>query len=303
MYCDKIIIHNFFMEELMLKIFTDTSANLPKNLIEKYNLTVIPFTYSVDGEDYDYDMDGDFNGKAFYDAMRNGAYVKTSMINIVSYIHPFEKALKDGFDVLYIGMSGGISGAANAAQVAVKELKETYPNAKIAAIDTFAASMGEGLFVIKAAEMINKGASFEEVVETIMTKRHKMCQFFTVDDLEYLKRGGRVSGTVAFIGSLLNIKPILRGDEIGRIIVCGKVRGMKQALLTLADKYDKLALDKSADISVAHADNEKDADALTELLRKKGFTGECIKVLYEPVTGSHVGPGTIALFFHGKEKS
>ena len=287
----------------MIKIFTDTSANLPKVLIDKYNLTVIPFTYSVDGAEYGYDTEAEFDGKAFYDAMRNGAYVKTSMINIVSYIQLFEQAVKDGNDVLYIGMSGGISGAANAAEVAVKELKEMYPDAKIAAIDTFAASMGEGLFVLKAAEMINEGKSFDEVVDTILKERDTMCQFFTVDDLEYLKRGGRVSGATAFIGSILNIKPILRGDETGRIIICGKTRGMKQALLTLADKYDKLAFDKSADISIAHADNEKDTDALIELLREKGFTGKCIKVVYEPVTGSHVGPGTIALFFPGKTKA
>ena len=162
--------------------------------------------------------------------------------------------------------------------------------------------MGEGLFVLKAAKMLSEGKSFDEIADTILKERDTMCQFFTVDDLEYLKRGGRVSGTAAFIGSLLNIKPILRGDETGRIIVCGKVRGMKQSLLTLADKYDKLALDKNADISIAHADNETDTDALIELLRKKGFTGNCYKVIYEPVTGAHVGPGTVALFFPGKAK-
>lgn len=129
-----------------------------------------------------------------------------------------------------------------------------------------------------------------------------MCQFFTVDDLAYLKRGGRISGATALIGTVLSIKPILCGDETGHIVSCGKVRGMKRAYQELANYYDGRALDKGEMLGIAHADNEEGAQALIALLREKGFTGECLTVVYEPVTGAHVGPGTVALFFYGTEK-
>lgn len=129
-----------------------------------------------------------------------------------------------------------------------------------------------------------------------------MCQYFTVDNLEYLKRGGRISSAVALVGTILNIKPLLTGDENGKIIMCGKVRGRKQALNSLAEKYDQLVLDKKEDIAIAHADCESDADYLISRLREVGFQGECLSACYEPVTGSHVGPGAVALFFQGKNK-
>ena len=286
----------------MLQLFTDTSANLPVAMTKKYHITVVPFSYTVDGKETDYPDDVDFDGAAFYGAMRRGAVVKTSMVNPALMANYFERALSQGDDVLYVGMSGGISGTAHAAALAAEELREKYPRAKIMTIDTYAASLGEGLLVLEAAELLRAGRSFEEVGDRILARRPHMCQFFTVDDLNYLKRGGRISGAAALVGSVLGIKPILRGDETGHIVSCGKVRGNKKAYAELADYFDKRALDKTARIGIAHADNCEGTDYLLGLLRERGFTGECLEVYYEPVTGAHVGPGTVALFFYGTEK-
>ena len=286
----------------MLQLFTDTSANLPVALTKQHHITVVPFSYTVDGKETDYPDDVDFDGAAFYGAMRRGAVVKTSMVNPDLMANYFERALSQGDDVLYVGMSGGISGTAHAAALAAEELREKYPRAKIMTIDTYAASLGEGLQVLEAAELLRAGRSFEEVGDRILTRRPHMCQFFTVDDLNYLKRGGRISSAAALVGSVLGIKPILRGDETGHIVSCGKVRGNKKAYAELADYFDKRALDKTARIGIAHADNREGTDYLLGLLRERGFTGECLEVYYEPVTGAHVGPGTVALFFYGTEK-
>lgn len=289
-------------KRVMLQLFTDTSANLPVALTKKYHITVIPFSYTVDGKETDYPDDMDFDGAAFYGAMREGAIVKTSMVSPALMEEYFERALSAGDDVLYVGMSGGISGTAQAAAIAAGELTECYPERRIVTIDTYAASLGEGLQVLEAAEMIEEGKSLEEIKEQLLVRRPHMCQFFTVDDLAYLKRGGRISGATALIGTVLSIKPILRGDETGHIVSCGKVRGLKRAYAELANYFDTRALDKSESIGIAHADNPEGAEALLALLREKGFTGECLNVVYEPVTGAHVGPGTVALFFYGTEK-
>ena len=229
----------------MTKLYTDTSANLPLALLREYDIAVIPFSYTVNGVAEDYSEETDFDGKAFYDAMRRGAEVKTSMVNPATAAAFFERALAQGNDVLYVGMSGGISGTAHAAALAAEELREKYPHAKIMTIDTYAASLGEGLQVLEAAELLRAGRSFEEVGDRILARRPHMCQFFTVDDLNYLKRGGRISGAAALVGSVLGIKPILRGDETGHIVSCGKVRGNKKAYAELADYFNKRALDKT----------------------------------------------------------
>lgn len=286
----------------MIKLFTDTSANLPLSLLTAHQIEVLPFSYTVDGKPVPYSETTDFDGKAFYDAMRAGAQVKTSMINTETFREHFTRALDAGNDVLYVGMSGGISGTAGAAALTVQELKEAYPGRKIAAIDTFAASLGEGLQVLEAAQKIEEGRPFDEIESYLLDNRATMCQFFTVDDLIYLKRGGRISGAAAAIGTLLHIKPLLRGNEIGQIVQCGKVRGSKRALGALADLYDELALDRNAPVGIAHAGNEEGADRLLADLKQRGLTGECLNVWYEPVTGAHVGPGTVALFFRSKHK-
>ena len=286
----------------MIKLFTDTSANLPVSIIREYGIEVVPFSYTVNGKEVPYSAETDFNGKAFYEAMRAGAEVKTSMINVSDFIAAFEQRIAKGDAVIYVGMSGGISGTAHSAKLAAEELLEKYPAAKIAAIDTYAASLGEGFLVIETAKMIERGDPFLKIVKKIELLRKNMCQFFTVDDLAYLRKGGRISGAAAVVGTVLNIKPILRGDENGKIVLCGKIRGFNKSMEALANKYDELVFDKTADVGIAHADNPEGAQRLENILRTKGFSGELLKVVYEPVTGSHVGPGTIALFFMGEHK-
>ena len=284
----------------MTQLFTDTSANLPVEIIDEYGIEVVPFSYTIDGVEYI--PEREFDGKAFYAAMRAGSAVKTSMVNTGTFIEHFKTALDAGKDVLYIGMSGGISGTANAALMAKQELDEEYPDRKIVVIDTLAASLGEGLFVIKAAEQLRDGAALDAIEEDIRVQVPHMCQSFTVDDLKYLKKTGRVSGAAAIIGNVLSIHPILIGDYEGKIVVKSKVRGMKRTLDALAERYAELVLNKAETIGIAHADNEEGKAYLVQRLRDKGLTGKCLSVCYEPVTGSHVGPGTVALFFFGTDR-
>lgn len=286
----------------MIKIFTDTSANLPEELVKKLNIGVIPFSYSINGVEATDEETKNFDGQKYYNAMRNGAMVKTSMVNSAVFGEYLRKSLEKGDDIIYIGMSGGISGTAQAAKITVEELKEEFPDRKIAAIDTLAASLGEGLQVIKAAEMLSSGATFEQITDCIENSKYFMCQYFTVDDLEYLKRGGRIGKVATAIGTVLKIKPILTGNADGKIVMCGKTRGKQKSLVDLAERYDKLCKDKTAQIGIAHADDNDGADALLTELINRGFSGDCLTVCYEPVTGSHVGPGTVALFFEGIEK-
>ena len=284
----------------MTQLFTDTSANLPVEIIDEYGIEVVPFSYTIDGVEYI--PEREFDGKAFYAAMRAGSEVKTSMVNAGTFIERFKAALDAGKDVLYIGMSGGISGTANAALMAKQELDEEYPDRKIVVIDTLAASLGEGMFVIKAAEQLKDGVALDAIEGAIRAQVPSMCQSFTVDDLKYLKKTGRVSGAAAIIGNVLSIHPILIGDYEGKIVVKSKVRGMKRTLDALAERYAELALSKTETIGIAHADNEDGKAYLVQRLRDKGLTGKCLSVCYEPVTGSHVGPGTVALFFFGTDR-
>ena len=282
----------------MIKIITDSGSNIPKYLIDKYNIVVIQMPYLLNGAEQN--QDTDFDGKKYYDALRTGAVAMTSMINTSSFYECFEKELGDGNDIIYVSISGGISGTFNAAYLAAEGLKEIYKNSRIEVIDSLGASLGEGLLCINAAQMVQDGKDFNEVVSYIKNAIPNMCQTFTVDDLNHLKRTGRISGVASFVGGILGIKPILIGNNEGKIIVYDKIRGSIRALDALADRYERLVLDKNETIGIAHADNENGTEYLLSALKDRGFSGECITVCYEPVTGSHVGPGTVALFFFGK---
>lgn len=283
-------------------ILTDTSANLPSAYLAEHQIGVVPFNYFIKDKAYScLDTEG-FDAKKFYKAMRMGADVRTSQINLYSYIEFFEPYLKKGDDILMICMSSGISGSYHCAEAAKKELGAKYPDRKILLIDTLAASLGEGIFVLRAVDMRKDNKSIDEVYEIIQEEKKRMYQVFTVDDLMYLKKTGRVKGSVAIVGNMLHVKPLLKGNENGEIVNFAKTIGRKRAIDGLAQKYNQLVKDPETQVvGIAHADCEDDAKALIELLNEKKPPKEILTVMYEPVTGSHVGPGTLALFFLGDD--
>lgn len=284
-------------------ILTDTSANLPTPLLKEHDIQVIPYHYFIGEKQYScLDTEG-FDGKKFYKAMRLGADVKTSAINFQSYIDFFGNFLSEGNDILFVSMSSGISSSFSCSEIAKKELLQKYPDRKIMLVDTLGASLGEGIFVLKAAQYRDAGMSIEEVHQMLEDEKKYMYQVFTVDDLNYLKKTGRVSGSTAVIGNMLQVKPILKGNEAGEIVNFSKVIGRRKAIDFLAQRYNMLVQDpEQQTVGIAHADCEKDAAYLIELLNQKKPPKEILSVMYEPVTGSHVGPGTLALFFMGDSK-
>lgn len=281
-------------------IITDTSANLPSKLLKERDIHVIPYYYSIGDKEFScLDTDG-FDGGKFYKAMRMGAEIKTSAINFQAYVDFFTPFLESGSDILFVSMSSGISSSYRCSEIAAKELREKFPDRKLCLLDTIGASLGEGLFALRAADMRDEGIGIEEVHSTLESEKMCMYQVFTVDDLMYLKHTGRLTGSAAIVGNMLQVKPILKGNENGEIVNFSKVIGRKKAVDALAQRYNMLVKDPGSQIvGIAHADCNEDADYLIELLNKKKPPKEILKVMYEPVTGSHVGPGTLALFFMG----
>ena len=283
-------------------VLTDTSSNLPTYLLNEKGVAVIPFSYFIGEKEYScVDTEG-FDGEKFYRAMRMGAKISTSQINIFNYTEFFERFLEKGEDILMINMSSGISGSHNCALVASRELLERYPNRRIRIVDALGASLGEGLLVLRALELRERGLSLDEVYDKIEEEKHSMCQIFTVDDLMYLKKTGRVNGSAAIVGNMLQVKPLLMGNPKGEIVSFSKVIGRKRALDSIAQTYNRLVKDPSSQmIGIAHADCPEDVEYLISRINKRKPPKEILTVMYEPVTGSHVGPGTLALFFMGDD--
>ena len=285
-------------------IVTDTSANLPAPLLEKHGVPVIPFTYSYDGADHtclDTEAFEDGAGERYYADLKEGRRVTTSQITPQTYKEKLEPLLRNGEDVLFISMSSGISNSYSSSVVAVNELRAAYPGRKIFTFDTLAASLGEGKAVLDAVECRERGLGIEETVRVLEGKRQSLYQVVMLDDLMFLHRGGRVSAPKALLGTVLGIRPILKGDEGGHLVVCGKARGRKRALAVLAEKYASLVRGADQLVGIAYTDCPEDAYALKDMLGSVLKPREIMIVRYEPVTGSYVGPGTVALFFEGKD--
>ena len=280
-------------------IMTDSSSNLTPDLVEEAQIEVIPLTcITKEGEMPCYDASKEFDGHSFYNSLRHTGPIKTSMINAAQFRQAFEPILKAGRNVLYVAMSSGISGTCTAAIQAAAELMKEYPGQAVRVVDTLAASFGEGIFALKASVMRKAKDSLDVAFDWLETNKRRMCQFFTVDDLMFLHKGGRISSLTARIGSLANIKPLLMGDSEGKIVNCGKVIGRKKSLQALADLFDKHAEPSGEDIvAIAHGDCEDDAQYLAGLLKRKRNIKDVLIRCYEPGTGSHVGPGAVALFF------
>ena len=280
-------------------IWTDTSANLPAPLCKKLGIGVLPFHFIHNGGAEQCCLDTDaFPYDAYYEDLKNGGVATTSMINSEAYREIFEREAAAGNDVLYIGMSSGISGAYGAAALAAREAGERYPQHRCEVFDTKGASLGEGLLVLAAQKLQKAGADLQKVLRELGRLRTHMMQIFTVDDLMYLKRGGRISRMKAVIASVLNIKPILRGDEEGRIVVTNKTVGRKASIRTLADDLiENIDEQDACGVGIAQAGCAADAQTLIARIRARFPSLPILPVPYEPVTGSHVGPGALALFY------
>ena len=279
----------------MVRIMTDNAANLPKALLEQYGIGELCLTYTVDGEPTD--TDAEFDGRSFYDAMRRGAVVQTSMVTPEAARQGMEPHLANGDDVLFVGLSGGVSGTCWGVGLVARELAEQYPERKIRVLDTRGASLGEGLIVLEAARLAAEGRVLEEIVVRCEELCGKMRQHFMVDDLKFLRKGGRISGGAALAGTLLQIKPILQGDEEGKIVMLAKVRGKKAGMEEMVKLYDQMVEDRSAPVGISHAGSPADALHVATRLRQVGCTGQILTVCHEPVTGAHVGPGMLAVYF------
>ena len=255
-------------------------------------------TYTVDGVPADTSVE--FDGRGFYDALRRGASVQTSMVTPDAAQKGMEPYLINGEDVLYVGLSSGVSGTCWGVGLVARELAEKYPERKIRVLDTRGASLGEGLIVLAAAKLAAEGRVIEEIVVRCEELCGKMRQHFMVDDLKFLRKGGRISGSAALAGTLLQIKPILQGDEEGKIVQLAKVRGRKAGMEELVALYDQMVEDRSAPVGISHASSPADALHIATRLRQVGCTGEILTVCHEPVTGAHVGPGMLAVYFYSE---
>ena len=284
------------------RIFTDTSANLPTDLTEAKGITVVPFSYCLNGEEFMCTDTRSFDGVGFYGAIRKHASVSTSQINPFRYEEYMEPVLQAGSDILYIGMSSGISGSFASSSVAIEQLRAKYPERDIRAVDTLSASLGEGIVVLKAVEYLEHGMDIDEAEKRLNELSRKVCQIFIVDDLMHLRRTGRLSNAVALAGAVLQIKPMLKGNEKGQIVCIKKERGRRRAIESLVKVYENYIENAEEQIvGISHADCAEDAEYLASRLRSVAAPKEILTVCYEPVTGSHVGPDTLALFFVGRD--
>lgn len=285
-------------------VFTDSCSNLPGALAKSLGIRVLPCSYTVNGQVVEYDGDVDsFDAHAYYDRLRAGVEVKTSLLGIQTFLDHFQPALQEGMDIVYTGLSAGISGTIQAATIARDELLAAYPDRKIEIIDSMGAGFGTGILACYGADLRNAGKTIQETVAAMTEKRDGLCEFFIVDDLSFLHRTGRISAATAAIGKVLNIKPILRGDETGHITSVHKARGRKKAMETILDLYRQKALTPGQfRVAISHGDCKEDAEALAEMVRQIAEPKELIVVPHEPFTGAHVGPGMLALFFFGTER-
>lgn len=282
-------------------ISTDSGSNMPIDLIRENNLAVIPLTYRYDNEDHSTVDLSEFDGESYYEMIKTKK-VTTSTVNIQQFIDAWEPYLKEGKDILHISMSSGISSTYQSSNMASEIMYENYPDRKIITVDTYAASLGEAMIVLEACKLKSEGLPVDEVADKIEKKKSSMRQIFTVDDLMFLNRGGRLSAASAMIGTILSIKPILIGNEIGQIVVKGKERGRKAALKSLLDEYVKYVANPVKDvIGIAHSACKEDVEWLKNEILKVNPMQKIITEIYEPVTGSHVGPKALALFFFKKD--
>ncbi|MBO5292906.1 MAG: DegV family protein [Lachnospiraceae bacterium] len=285
------------------KLVTDTTADLPKHYLQEHDLGCMFVTYTIDGTNY---SDGhEMDDREFYERMRAGIMPTTSQVNPEEAKAYFTEYLKESREILYLAFSSGLSGTYNSARIAAEEIMEANPDCKIRVVDTRCASLGEGLLVHKAVQLREEGKSMEETADWVEAHVQNLVHVFTVDDLNHLYRGGRVSRTTAVIGTIAGIKPILHVDEEGHLIPVSKVRGRRKSLHALVDYMEAHVGSYAGEndiVFISHGDALEDAEAVRDEIRERfGIQNFMIHTI-GPTIGTHAGPGTIALFFMGEKR-
>ena len=285
-------------------IVTDSSADLPANLVQKLNVQVLPLAFIMDEHTYyNYPDNREIDPRDFYARLRRGDIATTNAVNVAQYIEVLEPLLQAGKDVLILAFSSGLSNTYNSSRLAVEELSVKFPQRKLYTIDTLCASLGQGLLVWYAARERDKGHSIEEVRDWIEDHKLNLCHQFTVDDLHFLKRGGRISAATAMVGSMLQIKPVLHVDNQGHLVNIAKARGRQASLKALVGRMEETAIDSgSLTVFISHGDCLEDAQTVADMVKKRFGVEDIIINYVGPVIGAHSGPGTVALFYAGTER-
>ncbi len=283
-------------------IFADSACDISCDLLNEWGVKYCSLTLVFSGDSKEY-SDHEIPASEFYNRMRAGAQPKTSAANMGKFCDAFETIVKDGFDIMYLAFSSGLSATCNFAREAADEIMSQYEGSKITVVDSLCASAGYGLLVKLLVDKKNAGMPMDELADYAQNTKLNVCHWFTVDDLKYLKAGGRISATTALLGGMLNIKPVMKMDNNGKLISVSKVRGRRAALRAIADIYAETAIDKKDGIVyISHGDCIDDANALADMIKENsGVTVQLITNV-GPVIGSHSGPGTLALFFLANER-
>ena len=281
-------------------IYTDSSSDLPKSLADALGVKLISLEVNMEG---DLKLNDEIDIKEFYAYLRAKHGAKTSAINIDRFTEVFEAELKEGRDVLYIAFSSGLSATYMQAVNAAEDLAEKYTDAKVVVVDSLCASLGQGLLVKLAADKKNSGANIEAVAAFVEETKHNLAHWFTVEDLFFLKRGGRVSAATAVVGTMLQIKPVLHVDDDGKLVSVDKARGRQGSLKALFDKMKESAIDPADQtVFISHGDCYDDAKKLADMITAELGVKDILISEIGPVIGAHSGPGTVALFFLGKNR-
>lgn len=281
-------------------ISTDTSCDFPLEYVKQHQLPLVTLFYSIDGVTGENGCPSSDVLKNFYDKMRAGSMTKTQQASIEDTEKVFREILQEGKDILHIAFSSGLSGTANAARLAAENMMEEFPGRKIIVIDSLCASLGQGLLVDYALKLQQQGKTMEETAKWLEDHIQNICHLFTVEDLKYLQRGGRISKTTALVGTMIGIKPVLHVDPEGKLVSISKVRGRKQSIQALVNKMEENIgkyRDEKQPIFISHGDCIEDANYLAELVKERFGYDEFLINDVGPTIGAHSGPGTLALFF------
>lgn len=285
-------------------IVTDSSADLTEEWVRELEVQVIPLTFIMDGKSYlNYPDNREMAPDEFYAKLAAGGSATTNAVNVGQAYEAIEPLLQEGKDVLILAFSSGLSTTCNSLQIAASELAEKYPDRKVFAVDTLSASLGQGMLVYNACQQKKAGKTIEEVRDWVEENKLHQCHWFTVNDLFFLKRGGRVSAATAVVGTMLSIKPVLHMDDEGHLINMSKARGRKSSLLALVDKVEELGIDPAEQtMFISHSACPEDARFVADEVKRRYGTKEIRISNIGPVIGAHTGPGCVALFFIGKNR-